>query len=217
MRNKRWLIAGLAGIALVPAAASAQRVREFEDSWFWGVKGGVSTFSPTFGETETSATYGAEWLITRRHGALYVALDEANINTRSVVFDPSVEGEFRTVGVEKLRRVSVAALAFPRAFGRFRPYAGLGIAVSAIGEAYPFVVDEDEEVDELVWDRIDDRTSMAGLLLMGGGQVQFRRLALFAQAAVTPSNNRFLLNDSPLSFIEAGLRYNFGGSREGLK
>src|SRR3990170_1969497 len=117
MRKTRWLLAGLMCAALAPAAASAQRTREFEDSWFWGVKGGVSTFTPTLGESETSATYGAEWVITRRRGALYVAVDEANINTTSAVFDPTAEGSFRPVGVEKLRRISFAALAFPKSFG----------------------------------------------------------------------------------------------------
>ena len=217
MRKTRWLLAGLLCAALVPMEAFAQRTREFEDSWFWGVKGGVSTFAPTFGDTETSATYGAEWLITRRRGALYVSVDEANISTTSAVFDPTFDGEFRPVGVEKLRRVSAAALVFPRAFGRFRPYAGLGLAVNVIGDAYPLVAADEETVDELVWDRIDDRSSQAGFLLMGGGQFQIRKLAVFAQASMVPSNDRFLLNDNALGFFEFGLRYNFSGSREGLR
>ena len=217
MRKTRWLFVGLLCLGVVPAAASAQRTREFEDSWFWGVKAGVSTFAPTFGDTETSATYGGEWLITRRRGALYVAVDEANVSTTSAVFDPSFEGSFRPVGVEKLRRISFAALAFPKSFGRFRPYAGLGLAVNVIGDAYPLVAADDETVDELVYDRIDERSSQAGFLLMGGGQVQFRKLAIFAQATMVPRNSRFLLNDNALGFFEAGLRYNFSGSREGLR
>lgn len=213
----RWVLAGLLAAALAPADASAQRMRDFEDSWFWGVKGGVSTFAPTFGESETSATYGAEWLITRRRGALYAAIDQADVSTQSFVFDPSFDGGFRPVGVDKLRRVSVAALAFPRAFGKFRPYGGLGLAVTVIGDAYPLVAEEDEQVDELVYDRIDDRSTQVGVLLMGGGQLQFRKLAVFAQASMVPSNDRFLLNRRSLGFFEGGLRYNFGSSREGLK
>lgn len=217
MRKTQWLFASLLCAALGPVAASAQRTREFEDSWFWGVKGGVSTFTPTLGDNETSATYGAEWLITRRHGALYVAVDEANMSTTSAVFDPTFDGSVRPVGVEKLRRVSFAALVFPRSFGRFRPYAGLGLAVSVIGDAYPLAAADEGNVDELVWDRIDDRSSQASFLLMGGGQLQFRKLAIFAQASMVPSNNKFLLNDNPLGFFEAGVRYNFSGSREDLR
>ena len=133
------------------------------------------------------------------------------------MFDPSFDGGFRPVGVDKLRRVSVAALAFPRAFGKFRPYGGLGLAVTVIGDAYPLVAEEDEQVDELVYDRIDDRSTQVGVLLMGGGQLQFRKLAVFAQASMVPSNDRFLLNRRSLGFFEGGLRYNFGSSREGLK
>lgn len=217
MRKTRWIVAGLMCAALVPEIASAQRVRDFEDSWFWGVKGGVTTFAPTFGDVESSASYGAEWLITRRHGGLYVALDESRVSTQSAVFDPSFEGEFRPVGVEKMRRISVAALAFPKAFGAFRPYAGLGFAINVIGNAYPLAGPEESQVDELVWDRIDDRSSQSGILLMGGGQFQVRRLAFFAQASMVPSNDRFLLNDSALGFFEAGFRYNFSSSREGLR
>ncbi len=210
-------MAGLLCAALVPAVASAQRTREFEDSWFWGVKGGVSTFAPTFGDTEASATYGADWLITRRHGALYVSLDEARVNTVSAVFDPSFEGEFRPVEVDKMRRISAAALVFPKAFGRFRPYAGLGLALMVIGDAYPVGTAEEGELDELVWDRVDDRSSQANLLVMGGGQFHFGKLAVFAQASMTPANRNFLLNDSGLGNFEAGVRYNFSGSRDGLR
>ena len=217
MRKTRWLIAGLLSAAFIPAAASAQRAREFEDSWFWGAKAGVSTFTPTFGDSETSATYGGEWLITRRRGGLYVAVDEANLSTTSAVFDPSFEGSFRPVAVDKLRRVSVAALAFPKSFGRFRPYAGVGLAVSVIGDAAPYVTSDEESVDDIVWDRIDERKSQANFLLMGGGQFQFRKLAVFAQASLIPSSTRFLLNENPMGFFEAGLRYNFSGSREGLR
>jgi len=216
MRKTRWFIAGLLWAALVPAVVSAQRTREFEDSWFWGVKGGVSTFSPAYGDSETSATYGAEWLITRTHGALYVSIDEANVDAVSAVFDPMAEGSFRQVGVEKLRRYGFAALAFPRRFGRFRPYAGLGLAITVVGDAYPLVAADEEDVDDAVYERIDDRSSQAAVLGMAGVQMQFGRAALFGQASVLPANSRFLLSE-PLGFFEVGVRYNFSGSREGIR
>jgi len=209
-------MAGLLCAALVPATADAQRTRSFEDSWFWGVKAGVSTFSPTYGDSETSATYGAEWLITRTHGALYVSVDEANVDAVSAVFDPTADGSFRPVGVEKLRRIGFAALAFPKRFGRFRPYAGLGLTVNIIGDAFPLVTSEDEVVDDAVFERIDDRSSQAAMLGMAGVQMQFGRAALFGQATLIPANSRFLLSDR-LGFFELGVRYNLSGSREGIR
>jgi hypothetical protein len=212
----RVFVAGLLCAALVPATGSAQRVREFEDSWFWGVKGGVSSYSPTLGDSETAATFGAEWLITRTHGALYVSVDQANIEATSAVFDPTADGSVRAVAVDKLRRVGFAALAFPKRFGRFRPYAGLGLSIDLIGDAVPLVTAEESSVDDAVYQRIDDRKSQAALLGMGGVQVQVGRAAVFGQASFIPASKKFLLDDS-MSFFEFGVRYNFGGAREGIK
>jgi hypothetical protein len=52
---------------------------------------------------------------------------------------------------------------------------------------------------------------------MAGAQFEMRRLAVFAQASFVPSSSSFLLGDSSLGFFEAGVRYNFGGAREGLR
>jgi hypothetical protein len=216
MRMTRVFVAGLLCAALVPATGSAQRVREFEDSWFWGVKGGVSSFSPTLGDSETAATFGAEWLITRTHGALYVSVDQANIEATSAVFDPTADGSVRPVAVDKLRRVGFAALAFPKRFGRFRPYAGLGLSIDLIGDAVPLVTGDESSVDDAVYQRIDDRKSQAALLGMGGVPVQVGPAAVFGQASFIPANKKFLLDDS-MSFFEFGVRYNFGGAREGIK
>ncbi|HEX6574371.1 MAG TPA: hypothetical protein VF042_05315 [Gemmatimonadaceae bacterium] len=217
MRKTRWFVAGLVSAALIPAAASAQRVKDFEDSWFWGVKGGVSTYTPVYyGKGETAATFGAEWLITRTHGALYVSVDQANINAVSAVFDPNAEGSVRPVEVDKLRRIGFAALAFPKAFGRLRPYAGLGLAINLIGDAYPLLADEEADVDDAVYDRIDERKSQSAFLMMGGLQAQFGKAAVFGQASYVPANSRFLLDDA-LGFFEFGIRYNFSGAREGIR
>ena len=121
-------MAGFFLSATLGATANAQASRYFEDSWFWGVKSGVATFSPTLGGNETAATYGAEWMITRTHGGLYVSFDEANVSTTSAVLDANTSDGFRPVTVSKLHRIGFAALAFPKRFGNVRPYAGLGLS-----------------------------------------------------------------------------------------
>src|SRR4051812_44780006 len=125
MRMTRLFVAGVIAAVALPTAAHAQRVRDFEDSWFWGVKGGVSTFSKSYDNNGTAATYGLEWLITRTRGALYISADQADVDAVGAVFDPEAAGSVRDVEVNKLRRVGFAALAFPKRFGRFRPYGGL--------------------------------------------------------------------------------------------
>jgi hypothetical protein len=216
MRKTSWLIATLFAAAVAPSVTSAQSAKDFDDSWFWGVKAGVSTFSPTLGSTHSTASYGAEWLITRTRAGLYVSYDEANVSTVSAVFDPSADNGFRPVSVDKMHRVSFAALAFPWTFGKARPYAGLGLTLNVIGSATPQLGASESEVSGDVAARIDDRRSQSALLAMGGVQVQFTRLAVFGQASVAPASSNFLLNNSALGFFEAGVRYNFGSAREGL-
>jgi len=217
MRKTSLLIAAVvAAAALAPVRASAQRPRDFDDSWFWGAKAGVSTFSPTLGSSQSSATYGLDWLITRTRGGLYVSGDESNVSAVSAVLDPNAAGGFRSVNVHKLRRIGFAALAFPWTFGRLRPYAGLGLMVSVIGDATPVVGASEANVDDAVFQRIQDRSSQASLLGTAGLQMQFHKLAVFGQASFSPSSSNFLLNNSALGFYEAGVRYNFGTSREGL-
>ena len=217
MRKTSWLIAALFSAAVAPSVTSAQSAKEFDDSWFWGVKAGVSTFSPTLGSTHSTASYGAEWLITRTRAGLYVSYDEANVSTVSAVFDASADNGFRSVSVDKMHRVSVAAIAFPWTFGRVRPYAGLGLTLNVIGSATPQLGASESEVSGDVAERINDRRSQSAILGMGGVQVQFNRLAVFGQASVAPASSNFLLNNSALGFFEAGVRYNFGSSREGLR
>ena len=215
MRMMRWFIAGLISTATLGGAAGAQASRYFDDGWFWGVKSGVATFAPTLGSSETAATYGGEWLITRTHGGLYVSVDEANVSTTSAVLDANAIDGFRPVTVSKLRRVGFAALVFPKRFGNVRPYAGLGLSVAVVGSASPTVGASGDSIDAAVFDRIDARRSQAAALGMAGVQMQFERLAVFAQASVVPGQSNFLLGNNPLGFFEGGVRYNFGSSREG--
>jgi hypothetical protein len=213
MRTTRWFIAGLFCSASLSAAASAQQSRYFDDSWFWGVKSGVATFSPTLGGNETAATFGGEWLITRSRGGLYISADQANVSTVSAVVDANTSDGVRPVTVNKLRRIGFAALAFPVRIGRLRPYAGLGLSVDVVGSAVPQLGAKENGVDDAVSQRIDENKSQAGVLGMAGLQVQFERLAIFGQASVVGAQSRFLLGNSSLGFFEGGIRYNIGSSR----
>ncbi len=217
MRTTGLFIAGLICTASLSTSASSQESRYFDDSWFWGVKSGVATFSPTLGGNETAATFGAEWLITRSRGALYLSFDQANVSTVSAVMDLDQSDGIRAVSVDKLRRVGAAGLVFPKRFGRLRPYAGIGVSLDLVGTASPVVLTSSRTVDGAVLERIDERRSQAAVLGMGGVQMQFERLALFVQASVVPGQSTFLLGNNALGFFEGGVRYNFGSAREGSR
>ena len=146
-----------------------------------------------------------------------MSFDEANVSTISAVLDASTSDGFRPVSVEKLRRIGIAGLVFPKRFGRFRPYAGLGLSMDLVGTAVPMVSGSNDDVNDAVFDRIEERRSQVGVLGMAGGQVLFERLAIFGQVSVVPGQSKFLLGDNVLGFFEAGVRYNFGSSREGSR
>ena len=217
MRTTRLFFAGLTCVVTIAGAASGQESRYFDDGWFWGVKSGVATFSPTLGPSEAAATYGAEWLITRNRGGLYLSFDESNVSTVSAVLDANASDGVRPVSVEKMRRIGGAALVFPKRFGRLRPYGGIGLSLDLVGTALPMRNGADDDVDDAVFDRIDERRSQVGVLGMAGAQFQFDRLAVFGQASFVPGQSTFLLGDNVLGFFEAGVRYNFGSSREGSR
>ena len=65
-------------------------------------------------------------------------------------------------------------------------------------------------------DATEKQRSRASLLVMAGAQLQKNRTAFFVQETVLPSGGDFLIR-SALSFLEFGVRYNFGSSIEGSR
>src|SRR5919109_3159423 len=119
MRTVRWMTSGLALMALLPAVGAAQSARHFNDSWFWGAKFGLMNFATTSAGTSTAPVIGAEWLITRTRGGLYVSAEQALFHQTSSVQDNA--GNSYEVAIKDMRRFSVAALAFPGDFSTFHP------------------------------------------------------------------------------------------------
>jgi hypothetical protein len=204
----------LATLTFGAGAAQAQRVtpssvssaRNFEDSWFWGAKGGVSHFSSAT-ETLNAPVVGGEWLITRQRVGLYISVEQSFFDTRAAVFDPSSLNSARAVDISDLRRYNAQLFAFPVQLGALRPYAGLGFAISVIQSADPRGTFSSSDARDSVFMRVDDQTSRTSLALTGGVQAQWSRLGAFVQATTMPTRSRFLINGaSNTSMIEAGLR-----------
>lgn len=195
MRMFRRLTLGLTVLSFVPAVASAQSGSRFTDSWFWGVKGGNMTFWTPRVKHAQAPLIGAEWLITRTRGALYVSVDQAFFDERS-----SLNGA--AIGIENNRRLTVALFAFPKEIGMIRPYGGLGIATN-------FIQNVDLRGSGQSPDTVAVRTTNVFPMMTAGLQFQMRRLSLFAQGSVMWANNNFLINDETY-FLEGGIRYNVG-------
>ena len=220
MRTIRTLTAGLACAALLPAAVAAQsvpqKVRSFTDSWYWGAKGGVSMFGAA-AENISAPSVGGEWMITRTKIAMYVSVEQSFFDTQGGVFDPTSVGSVRIVDIKDSRRYNMQLFAFPKQYGAFRPYAGLGFALITIRNAEPEGTFTSPESADSVFSMVDDRSSRTTPVFTLGGQLDFSRFALFVQGSAMATRNRFLINGKPNTYlVEGGLRYNLAGAIEKL-
>ncbi len=213
MRCSRLFAAIPFSLLVAVPALHAQEAKLFQDSWFWGIHGGGTTIGTPARSTATVPTVGGEWFITRTSGGLYAAYDQANFTGISQVADAGSTTGTRAVRIRNLRTVSIAALAFPFQANGFRPYAGLGLALSTIGGATAERSAAGDTVSADSQKRADDGRSRSGLLVLGGVQYQIQRTAIFGQFSSTTRNTQFLI-DKPVMSFTAGVRYNFGSSIE---
>lgn len=210
MRTVRWLSLGLALATVLPSAAMAQEGRLFKNAWFWGAKAGITSFSTDRVTNAVAPTIGAEWLITRSKGGLYVSYDHAFFDEETVVYTQAYGPH--TVRMENMRRVTIAALAFPVNLGTLRPYGGLGLALNFIQTIEPTGTFSSADEESVVARRAFDTKDRAAFIAMGGVQLQYRRFSAFGQASIMPAQSRFMLNARPVYLLEGGIRWNVGSS-----
>ncbi len=211
MQKLRAVAVALVATLVVSASANAQGVRNFDNSWFWGFKSGINTFSaPGHGNTST-VDLGIDWLITRTRGGLYVSGNQSIFERKVEVFDATARRNERTVLVNDMRRISFAAVAFPKHFGGITPYGGIGYTIAVLGDTRIVVDSADTFPNNAFFDKVETARSRGAVFGMGGVQIQTKRAAIFAQETMLPSNTNFLFS-SVLSFFEFGVRYNFGTS-----
>ena len=211
MQKHRAVVVALVATLVVSASAHAQGMRDFDNSWFWGFKSGVNTFSvPGHGNTST-VDFGVDWVITRTKGGLYVSGNQSIFQRDLEFFDQSSNTGQRTVRVNDMRRITLAGLAFPKHFGGITPYAGLGYTITVLGDARVFVDSANTFPSIAFFDEVERERSRGAVVAIGGVQIQARKLAIFAQETIVPSNSSFLFS-SVLNFFEFGVRLNFGSS-----
>ncbi|HEX6628177.1 MAG TPA: hypothetical protein VF105_09490 [Gemmatimonadaceae bacterium] len=211
MQKLRAVVVAVAATVVVSASARAQENRNFDNSWFWGFKSGINTFSvPGKGNTST-VDLGIDWVITRTKGGLYVSGNQSIFQRDMQVSDPTSQSGDRTIRVNDMRRITVAGLAFPKHFGGITPYAGVGYAITVLGDARVFVDTVNTFPSNAFLDQVESMRSRSAVLGIGGVQIQASKMAIFAQETIVPSNPNFLFS-SVLNFFEFGIRLNFGSS-----
>src|SRR5215831_6022909 len=213
MRTLRVLTIAAAVVAL-PSLATAQEGRPFKDAWFWGVKAGGFTLADTAGSYTMAPMVGAEWLITRTHGGLYLSVGQAFFESATLAAANESATSLRTIKLNNLRKFDAAIVAFPGEHNRWHPYAGAGFTLQAIADADgvpPFA-----SADELAFTNALIQQNKVSFSPFGivGAQYRLTAVSVFGQATFNPTQHNFLLyNGNAFNFsLEFGLRYNVGSA-----
>lgn len=216
MRSLRSFVTAAALLATLPSLAAAQRGREFDNSWFWGIKAGGMTFSDTTGKTRAAGTVGIEWLITRTHGGLYVSGAESFLNSASrlPVDVTTADTTPRAAHLKNLRQLDAAIVGFPGDNPRWHPYVGIGFVLSQVANATP--VGPFARQDQVSFDSATVQQTRTGFspLILAGAQYRFRPASVFGQIELSPAQKNFLLYNGNTFYyaLDIGVRYNFGTS-----
>ena len=223
MRLLRVLTAAIGLAALLPSVGAAQAGRQFKDAWFWGVKGGGLLYSSASTENSAAPMVGAEWLITRTRGGLYISFDQAFLTTTGSFLDRDTDSTFqRNVALKNMRRFSMAAMVFPMQSARYHPYAGFGMSFNQIGSATAQGAFANSARYQLALDSVQTKKTSFSPMLVGGLQVRMAPFSVFGQAVASPAQQSFFLRSSNggTSFnlsLEGGVRYNFGSSIDRIR
>jgi hypothetical protein len=215
MRSIRRLIPGLVLLALAPSVGAAQEGRLFNNSWFFGAHVGNMTYWTRTTSHGQAPFIGGETLITRKRGGLYISMDQAYFDATTMMDDASQTSVYRIVDIKDNRRVTAAAMIFPKSFGFLRPYGGIGFALNFIQSAKPRGAYNPNVDAQLAIDLNDQKTRSAPVFI-AGAQLQLLRFSVYGQGTYMPAQADFLLNNNETYFIEAGIRYNIGSSIEKL-
>lgn len=215
MKAIRSLAAAAALLTLLPVAAQAQAPRPFQNSWFWGVKGGGAFMSAPSQANLTAGLAGIDWLITRDRGGLYVSLDQSFLSQSAVLADSVQSTDTPSVvRLKDMRRVSVLLMGYPGSSDRYHPYVGLGMVYTQVGSVKPTAAYGSSGQYSLAQSIIQQYKSVFSPAIMAGLQLQYRNTGLFIQAMGWQANQNFFLYNAHgfNASIEAGVRYNFGSS-----
>lgn len=219
MRLLRVLAAASTLAALLSQPAAAQEGRQFKDAWFWGLKGGALLYSSATTTGSVAPYIGADWMITRTRGGLYVSFDQALMSTQGSFpdRDPQNQPFEHFVDLNNMRRVSIAGVIFPRQTPTLHPYLGAGFALSQVATAVMQGGAGSTSRYAQALDSVQAKRTSFSPVFMGGAQMRLPRFSVFAHATASPKQTDFFLSNRnggaafALS-LEGGVRYNVGTS-----
>ncbi|MFN2566099.1 MAG: hypothetical protein ABR499_13970 [Gemmatimonadaceae bacterium] len=218
MRTIRGLAIAIAALAFLPDLGSAQLGRRFENAWFWGGKGGLLVYSTVAEPNKAAMVFGAEWVITRRRGGLYVSVDHGIMTERVQYLNADMlpDTSIADIEMKDIRRYNMAAMIFPDIGRWIRPYVGLGASLTQVARATNLnaytSTDEELSTESL----ISDYKATLSPLSIVGVQLRLPLASVFAQGTAMATPQRFFLRGANTFTysVEAGIRYNIGSSIE---
>jgi hypothetical protein len=216
MRSIRGLAIAIAALALVPQVGSAQLGRRFENAWFWGAKGGFLVYSTANVSNKAAMVFGAEWVITRRYGGLYISVDHAIMSEQAQYLNVDLlpDTSVADMDLKDIRRYNMAAMIFPDIGRWIRPYVALGASMTQVARATNRTgytsPDEEMSTEGLI---AEYKATLSPLSIVGV-QLRLPLASVFAQATAMQTPQRFFLRgDNSFTYsLEAGVRYNIGSS-----
>jgi hypothetical protein len=216
MRTVRGLAIAIAALALVPQLGSAQLGRRFENAWFWGAKGGLLVYSTVAVPNKAAPMFGAEWVITRRYGGLYVSFDHAIMNETGQYLNADMlpDTSIADMELKDVRRYNMAAMVFPDIGRWIRPYVALGASMTQVARATNRSTYTSAQEEASTEGLISDYKATLSPLSIVGVQLRLPLASAFAQATAMQTPQRFFLRGSNgfTYSLEAGIRYNVGSS-----
>lgn len=218
MRSSRFtkaVLAALTGAAVVAAPALAQQTTSKWDvepnAWYWGAYGGQTSLFTSVAST-VAPTVGIDWLITRKNFALNVFAEQSYFTAQSTVSDADSTA---LVGMQDMRRIGLAAMAFLPTVRVFHPWFSAGYAFNYITKAAPVVALPAGPGRDALLAGVEGARAQGKLFASVGVMVAYRRFAPFAEFTMMPTkgSSSWMVNgDRSANVWKAGLRYSFGPS-----
>jgi hypothetical protein len=218
MRHIRVLATAAVLAAVISQPSAAQSGRQFRDAWFWGARGGVLGYSSDMNDDAAAPMVGADWLITRSRGGLYVGVDQAFLTTQGYFTTPGASGfASPLVELKYQRRITVAGMLFPMQSPQMHPYVGLGVSINKIGTTRYLTDFTSGAQFNLAQDSVQARRAAISPTIIAGLQRRFAPFSVFAQGTATFFSSGYFLRSEnakrPVGYsLEGGIRYNVGSS-----
>lgn len=216
MRLFRVLVVATSFAALLAQPSAAQEGRPFHDAWFWGVKGGIVSYSADGTDNNGAPMVGLDWLITRSRGGLYATIDESFMSTYGFYREPFVTGD-PYVTLQNERRISIVGMIFPMQTPTTHPYVGLGASLHQVVNTGLTNTISLPALRDAARDSIQANKATIAPTVIAGVQQRLPQFSVFVQGSGTwLQRGYYLRHESPKRGIalslEAGIRYNVGSS-----